>query len=83
MSTKTLRRNFGLKKRRFVRLVEGHEVAIWVFEENSDYSFTWSCLDLDKCFEIGRAIFDTEDAAIKFAIHNATLVIHAHLNSDK
>ena len=69
---------FGRRKRRFERQVEGHEVVIWVFEEAGDYSFTWSCHDLRNCFGIGRAIFDTEDAAIKYAIHKATVAIRAH-----
>jgi hypothetical protein len=72
---------FGRRKRRFERLVEGHEVMIWVCEEAGDYSFTWSRHDIHNFFGIGRAIFDTEDAAIKFAIHMATLAIRALLKS--
>jgi hypothetical protein len=68
----------GRRKRRFERLVEGHKVLIWVFEETGDYSFTWSCHDLYNCFGIGRAIFDTEAAAMKFAIHKAAIAIRAH-----
>jgi hypothetical protein len=72
---------FGRQKRRFDRLVEGHEVRIWVFKEAGDYSYTWSCRDLCDCFAIGRTIFDRENEALKFAAHQATIAIRAHLKS--